>query len=82
MNHTITTESGRSFTYPGQPAYEAALDWYNAAASKANIAAYCRARGVEIDAGDGTLVDDWADIAMHVYASSTHAIYVVTGDAT
>lgn len=75
---TITNdETGASFEFPSEAAYEAALDWYNATDKEAVIA-FCKARGVDLVEptddpyyADGRkLVDDWADRAMHCYATS------------
>lgn len=76
MTHTITNEeTGREFTFASEEAWGAALDWYNST-SQGDIQEYCRARGIElIEATDDPyyttgrkLVDDWADVAMELYA--------------
>lgn len=69
MTYTITSDdTGRSFSYPSEDAYNRAIEWYNRA-GKAAIA-YCEARGIDLRDHEqpGRLVDDWADIAMELWA--------------
>ena len=68
-------DTGRSFTFASEDAYERANEWYNNT-SKADVLAFCSAHGVDLtEATDDPyyrtgvkLVDDWADVAMELYA--------------
>lgn len=70
MTYTITTDAGLALDFASQQDYEAAEAWYNKQSlEKPDFADFCRKRGVEIIGTDGRMVDDWADIAMHTYAT-------------
>lgn len=56
--------------YPSEEARDAAMDWYNnPKRPKSEIIAYCESRGFSLDsAEDGTLLHDWAEVAMMIKA--------------
>jgi hypothetical protein len=70
-----SAETGNTFTYPDQAAYEQAEAWYNRL-SKAAIVVWCAQHGLDlVELTDDPnfpsgrrLVMDWADIAMQRYA--------------
>lgn len=65
-----TPETKVTLAYPSEAAFEAAQDWYNQA-SKKEIIRHCADRGFSLDsATPGTLLADWAGVAMMVYAWS------------
>lgn len=69
MTRTITLSDGRKLQYASDEAYEAAEDWYNSTDKQAVID-FCAACGVTLHSRDGQLVTDWADIAMHTWATA------------
>lgn len=72
---TLTSESGQTFSFVSEEAFEAANDWYGRT-EKDQIVEFCAARGgVLVEATDDPyystglkLVEDWAFVAMELYA--------------
>lgn len=61
-------DTGRTFTFASDAAYAAAHGWYSRT-EKDDIVSFCLARGVALTQGKSSrLVDDWADIAMELWA--------------
>lgn len=68
MEYTFQGEdSGNQFWFQDEAAYERALAWYSKT-SKQDIIDFCRGRGIDITDDNGRLVEDWAYIAMELYA--------------
>lgn len=68
MAHTITSqETGNTFTFASQDAYEAAETWYNST-EKGSIQAFCKAHGLDLSVSATELRPDWHDAAMELYA--------------
>lgn len=77
MTYTFTSsETGRTFTFPSEEAYEAANEWYNGPITKDGIVDFCAKHGVDLTMktddpaflGGEKLTPDWADVAMELYA--------------
>lgn len=75
MTYTITNEeSGRSYSYASEESYLSAERWYNAS-SKSEIYSWCESHGLSLldpsDSTGETLLPDWHDAAMALYAQQT-----------
>lgn len=67
-----TTDAGNAVHFNSEGAYEAAVEWYNAT-PKSDIIGYCKNQGINIFETNGKkLVDDWADIAMELWARTAN----------
>jgi hypothetical protein len=83
MTFKFTNEdTGREFSFKSEEAYGRALDWYNDRDnSKAEMIKLCSDHGVDLfEATDDPyfksgrkLVDDWADVAMEIWARNNDA---------
>lgn len=68
MAYQITsTETGATFTFASQDAYEAAEAWYNSTDGVV-IQEFCKAHGLNLSASATELRPDWHDAAMELYA--------------
>jgi len=70
LAYTVTTPLGGYYVYPSRAAYQEAESWWNSPhLEKQDFIDFCRKRGVEILRENGKLIADWADIAMHTFAT-------------
>jgi hypothetical protein len=68
MTYEITsTETGRTFTFASQDAYEAAEAWYNDTNGE-EIQNFCKRHGLDLSVSATKLRSDWHDAAMELYA--------------
>lgn len=68
MAKIITSEeTGNTFTFVSQEAYEAAEAWYNDTNGEA-IQDFCRRHGLDLHISATELRPDWHDAAMELYA--------------